>query len=157
MGLLPGEVFVHRNIANLVQHSDLNCLSVLQFAVEVIGISHIIICGHYGCSGIDAAVHGRKVGLADNWLRSAQDAFSRKKSIMDKMNDRERWNYACEQNVVEQVRNVALTTVLQDAWERGQDVSIHGWVYGINDGLVRELVTDVNSNATLAEKYAAAS
>ncbi|WMW79244.1 carbonate dehydratase [Undibacterium cyanobacteriorum] len=151
LGLLPGELFVHRNIANVVVHSDLNCLSVLQFAVDVLKVKHIIVCGHYGCSGVQAALTGRRVGLADNWLRHVQDvAQKHEKYLGEVLPARERLNRLCELNVIEQVVNVCQTTIIQDAWERGQEVAVHGWVYGIQDGLLSELGMTITSPQMLA-------
>jgi carbonic anhydrase len=144
LGLLPGELFVHRNIANVVIHTDLNCLSVLQFAIDVLRVKHVIVCGHYGCSGVHAALTKRRVGLADNWLRHVQDVhLKHEKCLGDTLSDTERHDRLCELNVIEQVVNVAQTTVVQDAWERGQPLAIHPWVYGISDGLLRDLGASV--------------
>ncbi|MBV8666530.1 MAG: carbonate dehydratase [Burkholderiaceae bacterium] len=140
MGLPPGEVFVHRNIANVVVHSDLNFLSVLQFAVDVLSVKHVIVCGHYGCSGVHAAMTGRRVGLADNWLRHVQDVHQKHERYLGEVvKDRDRQDRLCELNVIEQVINVCQTTIVQDAWERGQELTIHSWVYGVHDGLLRDL------------------
>jgi carbonic anhydrase len=139
-GLAPGEVFVHRNIANVVVHSDLNCLSVLQFAVDLLKVRHVIVCGHYGCSGVAAALARRSVGLADNWLRHVEDVRERHAAELEAIADaaaRER--RLVELNVREQVRHVCESTVVRDAWGRGQPLSVHGWVYGIEDGLLRDL------------------
>ena len=139
-GLAPGEVFVHRNVANLVVHTDLNCLSVLQFAVDLLRVRHVIVCGHYGCSGVHAALHGRKVCLADNWLRHVQDVRENHAAELDAIADplaRER--RLCELNVAEQVRHVCEATVVQDAWAGGRPLSVHGWIYGLDDGLLRDL------------------
>jgi carbonic anhydrase len=139
-GLAPGEVFVHRNIANLVVHTDLNCLSVLQFAVDLLHVRHVIVCGHYGCSGVHAALHGRKVGLADNWLRHVQDVRETNAVELDGIADpvaRER--RLCELNVLEQVKHVCEATVVQDAWAAGRPLAVHGWCYGVEDGLLRDL------------------
>ncbi|HLX80315.1 MAG TPA: carbonate dehydratase [Burkholderiales bacterium] len=139
-GLAPGEVFVHRNVANLVVHTDLNCLSVLQFAVDLLRVRHVIVCGHYGCSGIHAALHGHKVGLADNWLRHVQDVSENHAAELGAIADpaaRER--RLCELNVVEQVRHVCEATVVQDAWAAGRPLAVHGWIYGLDDGLLRDL------------------
>ncbi len=139
-GLAPGEVFVHRNVANLVVHTDLNCLSVLQFAVDLLRVRHVIVCGHYGCSGINAALTGRKVGLADNWLRHVQDVRESHAAELDAMADpiaRER--RLCELNVLAQVRHVCEATVVQDAWAAGRPLAVHGWIYGLEDGLLRDL------------------
>lgn len=151
LGLLPGELFVHRNIANLVVHSDLNCLSVLQFAIDVLKVRHVIVCGHYGCSGVHAALTGRRVGLADNWLRHVMDVHQKhEKYLSEVLPARERLDRLCELNVIEQVVNVCQTTIIQDAWERGQEVAIHGWVYGIQDGLLSELGMTISSGDMLA-------
>ena len=139
-GLAPGEVFVHRNVANLVVHTDLNCLSVLQFAVDLLHVRHVIVCGHYGCSGVHAALHGHKVGLADNWLRHVQDVSENHSAELDAITDsvaRER--RLCELNVIEQVHHVCEATVVQDAWAAGRTLSVHGWIYGVEDGLLRDL------------------
>ncbi|MEO8600609.1 MAG: carbonate dehydratase [bacterium] len=155
LGMLPGELFVHRNIANVVVHTDLNCLSVLQFAIDVLGVKHVIICGHYGCSGVHAALTRRRIGLADNWLRHVQDVHQKhEKYFGEVLDSREQQDRLCELNVIEQVTNLCRTTILQDAWERGQDVTVHGWVYGLHDGLLRELGMEVNSAEVLAEKLA---
>src|SRR5882724_2831406 len=140
VGLLPGELFVHRNIANLVVHTDLNCLSVLQFAVDILKVRHVIICGHYGCSGIHAALHGHKVGLADNWLRHVQDVRESHAAELDAIADpaaRER--RLCELNVMAQVRHVCEATVVQDGWASGRPLAVHGWIYGLDDGLLHDL------------------
>ncbi len=145
VGLLPGEMFVHRNIANVVAHSDLNCLSVLQYAIDVLQVRHVIVCGHYGCSGVRAVVEGRRVGLADNWLRHVEDVRERHDAAvsaaptLDAKVDR-----LCECNVVAQAANVARTTVARDAWARGQPLAVHGWIYGLGDGLVRDLGVTVD-------------
>ena len=152
LGLLPGELFVHRNIANVVVHSDLNCLSVLQFAVDVLGVKHIIICGHYGCSGVHAAMTGRRVGLADNWLRHVQDVHQKHERYLGAVLDiKQRSERLCELNVIEQVVNVCQTTIVQDAWLRGQALTVHGWVYGLQDGLLNELGMSVSSQDVLAQ------
>jgi len=140
VGLPPGEMFVHRNIANVVVHSDLNCLSVMQFAVEYLRVQHIIVCGHYGCGGVAAALRDDKLGVVDNWLRHVQDVRWKHNAALDTMpNDEARRRRLCELNVVEQVVNAAQTTVVRDAWARGQSVSVHGWVYGLEDGMLRDL------------------
>ena len=138
-GLDPGEVFVHRNVANLVVHSDLNALSVIQFAVDHLKVEHIIVVGHYGCAGVRAAMRGTRVGLADNWLSHLRDVRLRNRARIEHLPDAERENALCEVNVIEQVGNVACSTVLQDAWLREQDVTVHGWVYGVHDGLLKDL------------------
>ncbi|MBC3884288.1 carbonate dehydratase [Undibacterium griseum] len=156
LGMLPGELFVHRNIANVVVHSDLNCLSVLQFAVDVLGVKHIIICGHYGCSGVHAAMTGRRVGLADNWLRHVQDVHQKHERYLGETLDmKQRTDRLCELNVIEQVVNLCQTTIIQDAWERGQSVTVHGWVYGLQDGLLNALGMTISSQEMLAGQLAA--
>jgi carbonic anhydrase len=157
VGLLPGELFVHRNIANVVVHTDLNCLSVMQFAVDVLKVRHIIVCGHYGCAGVRAALHGAKVGLSDNWLRHVQDVrqkHERQLALAD--HEQERVDRLCELNVVEQVVHACETTVVQDGWERGQPLTVHGWVYGIHDGLLRDLEISVSGAGALADVHAGA-
>ena len=140
-GLAPGEVFVHRNVANLVVHTDLNCLSVLQFAIELLQVRHVIVCGHYGCSGVRAALMQQKVGLADNWLRHVQDVHAKYVAEIEAIADVEaRARRLAELNVREQVRHVCESSVVQDAWARGQALSVHGWVYGVEDGLLRDLL-----------------
>jgi carbonic anhydrase len=152
VGLLPGELFVHRNIANVVVHSDLNCLSVMQFAVDVLRIEHIIVCGHYGCSGVSAALQKRRVGLADNWLRHVQDVHGKHESLVAELPDLPgRIDRLCELNVIEQVANVCQTTVVRDAWDRGQPLAVHGWVYGLQDGLIH----DLRASATNADEAVA--
>jgi carbonic anhydrase len=149
VGLMPGELFVHRNVANLVVHSDMNCLSVLQYAVDILHVKHIIVCGHYGCGGIRAALEKKNHGLIDNWLRPIRDLQNRKKGELAALkNDEERVNRLCELNAIEQAINVSNTTIVQDAWIRGQTVIIHCWIYGINNGLARNLGT-VSSPAEL--------
>ncbi|MBC8011982.1 MAG: carbonate dehydratase [Burkholderiales bacterium] len=156
-GLLPGEVFVHRNIANVVCHTDLNCLSVLQFAVDVLKVKHVMVVGHYGCSGVRAALRCERVGLADNWLRHVQDVKSRHESCLHSLNDDgPRMNRLCELNVIEQVSNVCQTTIVQDAWLRGQELTVHAWIYGLKDGLIRDLHMTVSSAAEADTAYRAA-
>ena len=138
-GLDPGEVFVHRNVANVVVHSDLNALSTIQFAVEHLKVEHIFVVGHYGCAGVRAAMRGIRVGLADNWLRHVHDVRLRHRKRLDHLPPEEQEDILCEMNVIEQVGNVALSTVVQDAWARGQTLSVHGWVYGLRDGLLKDL------------------
>jgi carbonic anhydrase len=150
-GLLPGEIFVHRNVANIVVHSDLNCLSVMQYAVDVLRVKHIIIVGHYGCGGIRASLGTKKLGLIDNWLRHAQDVAMKYSDHLACIRDESaKVDRLCELNVVAQVINAAQTTVVQAAWERGQDLAIHGWVYGLQDGLVRHLGISLSSSDELA-------
>ena len=147
VGLLPGEMFVHRNVANVVVHTDLNCLSVLQFAVDVLRVRHVIVCGHYGCGGIHAALDREKHGLIDNWLRHVQDIQEKYGSELEALESARRADRLCELNVMEQVRNVARTTVVQDAWARAQPLAIHGWIYDIKDGLLRDLGLTLASSA----------
>ena len=152
--LAPGELFVHRNVANVVVHTDLNCLSVMQFAVEVLKVEHIIVCGHYGCSGVSAALRNERVGLADNWLRHVQDVHSKHDRIVSEEPDTAHCiDKLCELNVVEQVANVCQTTIVRDAWERGQELNVHGWVYGLKDGLIRDLDTSASSPSEVPEAY----
>ncbi|HAB19482.1 MAG TPA: carbonate dehydratase [Verrucomicrobiota bacterium] len=154
VGLLPGQVFVHRNVANLVVHSDLNCLSVMQFAVDVLKVKHIIVCGHYGCSGVQAALFQNRLGLVDNWLRHIQDVRQRHASLLDDLSDLEhRANRLCELNVIEQVTNVCQATIARDAWERGQELSVHGWIYGLQDGLLSDLGTTVAGPTEVVPAY----
>jgi carbonic anhydrase len=144
VGMLPGELFVHRNIANVVVHTDLNCLSVMQFAVDVLKVKHVIVCGHYGCTGVRAALYQESLGLVDNWLRHVQDVREKHESELAKLTDLEqRHNRLCELNVIEQVTNVCQTSILRDAWRRGQPVAVHGWIYGLQDGLLSDLKTTV--------------
>jgi carbonic anhydrase len=156
-GLQPGEVFVHRNVANVVVHTDLNCLSTIQFAVDVLQVEHILVVGHYGCGGVHAALTGARVGLADNWLRHVADVGAKHKALLDEV-ELESLRHArlCELNVVEQVVNVCQTTIVQDAWARGQKVGVHAWVYSLLDGRVRELGMGVDSPEELPEAYALA-
>lgn len=153
LGLAPGEVFVHRNIANVVVYSDLNCLSVVQFAVDVLKVKHITIVGHYGCGGVRAALLKLRVGLADNWIRHVQDVASKHERYLGSiLREEEAHDKLCELNVIEQVKHLCETTVIQDAWDRGQSVTIHGWVYGVSDGLIRELGMSVANNDQLHER-----
>ncbi len=138
-GLDPGEVFVHRNVANVVVHSDLNALSVIQFAVDHLKVEHIMVVGHYGCGGVLATLRGTRVGLADNWLRHVHDVKLRHRQRLDHLTVAEQEDVLCEMNVIEQVGNVALSNVMQDAWGRGQKVAVHGWCYGLKDGLVKDM------------------
>lgn len=149
MGLLPGEVFVHRNVANLVVHTDMNCLSVLQYAVEVLKVRHILVTGHYGCGGVQAALENRQFGLIDNWLRNIQDVQRQHGDEIAALPESDRLNRLCELNVLAQVANVARTTILQGAWARGQDITVHGFVYSIEDGILRDLGAHVSGNADL--------
>ena len=157
VGLLPGELFVHRNVANLVVHTDLNCLTVMQFAVDVLKVRHVIVCGHYGCSGVQAALRRDRIGLSDNWLRHIQDVQMKHQAHLTGLGaagaaaDR-----LCELNVIEQVTNVCQTTIARDAWERGQELAVHGWIYGIKDGLLRDLNITVTSLDEVQRTYDAA-
>jgi carbonic anhydrase len=157
VGLAPGELFVHRNVANVVVHTDLNCLSVLQFAIDVLGVKHVIVCGHYGCSGVHAALAKRRIGLADNWLRHVQDVHQKHERYLgDVLPTREKQDRLCELNVIEQVANVCQTTTVQDAWERGQALTVHGWIYGLQDGLLRDLGVNIGAAAEMNECLQAA-
>jgi carbonic anhydrase len=157
VGLLPGELFVHRNVANLVVHTDLNCLSVLQFAVDVLKVKHIIVCGHYGCSGVNAALRRHRIGLSDNWLRHVQDVRLKHEAALASINDEKaEADRMCELNVIEQVANVCHTTIARDAWERGQELAVHGWAYGIQDGLLRDLEVTVTNYASALPVYQSA-
>jgi len=145
VGVLPGDLFVHRNVANMVVHTDLNCLSVMQYAVDVLKVKHIIVTGHYGCGGVRASIEGQRHGLIDNWLRHIQDVYKKHRIAMEQFEDfDEKCDRLCELNVVEQVMNVVSTSVVQEDWDRGQELSVHGWIYGIHNGLVNDL------NMTLA-------
>lgn len=140
IGLMPGELFVHRNVANVVVHTDFNCLSVIEYAIEVLMVKHIIVCGHYGCGGVQAALRNLNLGLIDNWLRHVRDIYHKhEEGIFRVAEEAIRWEKLCELNVVEQVHNVCNTTTVQRAWKRGQQLSVHGWVYGLHDGLLRDL------------------
>ena len=156
VGLLPGEVFVHRNIANVVVHTDLNCLSVIQYAVDVLKVKHIMVVGHYGCGGVKAALDRDRVGLVDLWLRHVQDVHLRHVSKVDALPLELRHDRLCELNVIEQVANVAQTIVVQDAWQRGQCLTVHGWIYGLKDGLIRDLGLNLSRSEDLLPRYAAA-
>ncbi|KAB2924098.1 MAG: carbonate dehydratase [Bacteroidetes bacterium] len=150
VNLLPGELFVHRNVANVVVHTDLNCLSVIQFAVDVLRVKHIIVCGHYGCGGVKAALERKRYGLIDNWLRHIQDVHQKYAPIVDGAGTHEQQvDRLCELNVIEQVLNVCETTVIQDAWARGADLNVHGWIYGLKDGIVRDLNVTMNDPADM--------
>lgn len=152
-GLEPGEVFVHRNVANVVVHSDLNALSTVQFAVERLKVEHIMVVGHYGCSGVQAALEGARIGLADNWLRHIQDVRDRNRGILDQVPESARHDVLVELNVIEQALNVAQSTVVQDAWLRGQALTVHGWVYGVHDGLLHDLKINMDSLETMDTVY----
>jgi carbonic anhydrase len=155
VGMQPGELFVHRNVANVVVHSDLNALSTIQFAVEHLKVKHIMVVGHYGCAGVRAALRGTRVGLADNWLRHVQDVRLRHRKRIDHLDDeQQREDILCEMNVIEQVGNVALSTVIQDAWLRGQKVAVHGLVYGLRDGLLKDLDVTMDRPDTVVDVFA---
>jgi carbonic anhydrase len=144
VGLLPGELFVHRNVANVVVHTDLNCLSVMQFAVDVLRVEHVIVCGHYGCGGVRAVLYQERLGLADNWLRHVQDVLQKHEHRLLALPElAQRLDRLCELNVIEQVLNVCHTSIVRDAWQRGQHLAVHGWIYGLQDGLLRDLDTTV--------------
>jgi len=153
----PGELFVHRNVANVVVHTDLNCLSVMQYAVDALKVKHIIVCGHYGCGGVVAAYRGARLGLIDNWLRNVQDVRDKHDAMLRRAGDEKAaLNRLCELNVIEQVINVCQTTVVRDAWNRGQPVTVHGWIYGLRDGLLRQLGMCVRDREELASSAQAA-
>ncbi len=157
VGLLPGEMFVHRNVGNVVVHTDLNCLSTIQYAVEVLRVEHIIVCGHYGCGGVLAALRDAKMGLVDNWLRHIQDVRGKHRAALEVLpGEAERHHRLCELNVIEQVANVCQTTMVSDAWAQERKLAIHGWIYGLRDGLLRDLDMCVTAEAEVAGKYAAA-
>jgi len=156
-GLLPGEVFVHRNVANVVVHSDLNCLSAVQFAVDVLKVKHILIVGHYGCGGVKASLLNMRMGLVDNWLRHVQDVRDKYRDHLDRIESPDtKFDRLCEINVCEQVLNVCETTVLRDAWSRGQDVTVHGWIYDVGDGLLRDLKVSVGQEDETLDCYTSA-
>jgi carbonic anhydrase len=157
VGLSPGELFVHRNVANLVVHTDLNCLSVMQFAVDLLKVRHIIVCGHYGCSGVLAALRRDRLGLSDNWLRHVQDVRQKHEESLAKAGgDAQAAQRLCELNVIEQVANVCQTTIALDAWDRGQELTVHGWIYGLQDGLLRDLNVTVGAVGETFTAYQAA-
>lgn len=153
IGVSPGELFVHRNVANVVVHTDLNCLSVIQFAVDVLGVSNVIVCGHYGCGGVQAALDNSRLGLIDNWLRHVQDVRQKHAPLLDGVPEAQRADKLCELNVIEQVNNVCQTTIVQGAWERGQDLAVHGWIYGLSDGIIRDLNVSTSNQNELATSY----
>jgi carbonic anhydrase len=152
-GLEPGEVFVHRNVANVVVHSDLNALSTIQYAVDMLKVEHVIVCGHYGCGGVQAALGNVRIGLADNWLRHIQDVRDVHAEALFKLPKEKRLDALCELNVVHQVLNVAQSTVMQDAWARDQAVSVHGWIYGVHDGVLHDLLITLSDPAYVLEAY----
>jgi carbonic anhydrase len=152
--LAPGELFVHRNVANVVIHTDLNCLTVLNYAVEFLKVKHVMVTGHYGCGGVKAALENHKLGLIDYWLRNIRDVYYNNKEIMDKIDDpEERLNRLCELNVIQQVYNVARCNIVQNAWGRGQELSIHGWIYDIHDGILRKLMSPIDNLEQIPEQY----
>jgi carbonic anhydrase len=154
VGLLPGEIFVHRNVANVVVHTDLNCLSVLQYAVDVLQVKHVIVCGHYGCGGVQAALGNERLGLIDNWLRHVQDVRLKHADRVTAIREGPaRGDRLCELNVIEQAVNACQTTVIQEAWARGQTLAVHGWIYGLDDGRLRDLNLSVTSAAELPARY----
>ncbi|MDX2186060.1 MAG: carbonate dehydratase [Opitutaceae bacterium] len=157
VGLLPGELFVHRNIANVVVHTDLNCLSVIQFAVDVLKVEHIIVCGHYGCSGVRSSLRCDRIGLADNWLRHIQDVRDRHTCCLQALpSENAQANRLCELNVIEQALNVCQTSIVRDAWERGQKLSVHSWIYGIKDGHLQDLGFTTKGMSEVSDRYRAA-
>jgi len=155
VNLLPGELFVHRNVANVVVHTDLNCLSVIQFAIDLLKVKHILVVGHYGCSGVHAALTDKRVGLADNWLRHVKDVHQKHERYLGEViPSPKRQDRLCELNVIEQVVNVCETTIVQDAWARGQDLTVHGWTYRLETGLVNDLGMSISSSEEMHERYA---
>lgn len=153
IGLLPGEVFVQRNVANLVVHTDLNCLSVIQYAVDVLQVQHIIVCGHYGCGGVRAAMQNQEFGLIDNWLRHLKDIYQKHDAALSELSEQARFDRLCEINVIEQVYNVCHTTIVQAAWRRGQSLSVHGWVYGLQDGRLKDLEVCISDRNEIDRLY----
>ena len=156
IGLDPGEVFVHRNVANVVVHSDLNALSVIQYAVDALKVEHIMVVGHYGCGGVLAAARNTRIGLVDNWLRHVSDVHLRHRQRLNHLSQEDMESVLCEMNVIEQVGNVALSNVMQDAWGRGQKISVHGWVYGLTDGLVKDLRVTMSHSGEVVDVFRAA-
>jgi carbonic anhydrase len=157
VGMVPGEMFVHRNVANVVVHTDFNCLSVMQYAVDVLKVNHIIVCGHDGCGGVKAAMDNVQFGLIDNWLRHVQDVLDEHKEELAKIEDEsERLDRLCELNVIEQVKSVSRTTIVQNAWQRGQELVVHGWIYGLENGLLRDLGVSIDNADDLADVYRSA-
>ena len=154
VGMIAGEMFVHRNVANVVVHTDFNCLSVMQYAVDVLKVEHIIICGHHGCGGVKAAMDNLQLGLIDNWLRHVQDVLHQHAASLARIEDEEqRLSRLCELNVIEQVLNVGRTTIVQEAWQRGQELAVHGWIYGLEDGLLRDLQISIDNAEGLTAAY----
>jgi carbonic anhydrase len=157
VGLLPGELFVHRNVANLVVHTDLNCLSVMQFAVDILKVRHVIVCGHYGCSGVGTALRGERIGLSDNWLRHVEDVREKHGALLARAGgEAQAADRLCELNVIEQATNVCQATIARDAWARGQPLTVHGWIYGVRDGLLRDLGMTVTAFQEVAAAREAA-
>jgi carbonic anhydrase len=156
VGMVPGEMFVHRNVANVVVHTDFNCLSVMQYAVDVLKVEHIIVCGHHGCGGVKAAMENPQLGLIDNWLRHVQDVMHVHEELLSKIDEEKRFDRLCELNVIEQVLNVGRTTIVQGAWQRGQELVVHGWIYGLEDGLLRDLGITIDNAEGLAAAYRSA-
>lgn len=156
LGLMPGECFVHRNIANSVVHTDMNCLSVMHYAVAVLKIKHIIVCGHYGCGGVMAALGDKQVGLVDNWLRNIRDVYyNNREQFNGALSEQEKVNLLCELNVAQQVANVSHTNIVQNAWDAGQELTIHGWIYDIHDGLLKEITPTIQGVDQIPEQYRA--
>jgi carbonic anhydrase len=154
VGMVPGEMFVHRNVANVVDHTDFNCLSVMQYAVDVLKVEHVIVCGHHGCGGVKAAMDNLQLGLIDNWLRHVQDVLHEHEELLSRFDDEgQRLNRLCELNVIEQVLNVGRTTIVQSAWQRGQELVVHGWIYDLEDGLLRDLNISIDNAEGLATVY----
>jgi len=152
--LMPGEIFVHRNLANVVVHSDLNCLSVIQYAVDVLKVRHIIVCGHYGCGGVRAVLENKELGLIDNWLRHIRDVYRYHQEKIDSIEDfRQKTDLLCELNVMEQVANVSHTTIVQNAWKSGQELVIHGWIYDIEDGLIKDLKINTSEQSDISDTH----
>jgi carbonic anhydrase len=157
VGMVPGEMFVHRNVANVVDHTDFNCLSVMQYAVDVLKVDHIIVCGHHSCGGVKAAMDNLQLGLIDNWLRHVQDVLHEHEELLAKVSDEnQRLDRLCELNVIEQVLNVGRTTIVQSAWQRGQELVVHGWIYGLENGLLRDLGVSIDNANDLADVYRSA-
>lgn len=156
VGLPPGELFVHRNIANLVVHTDLSCLSVLQYAVEVLKVKHIIVCGHYGCGGVRGALENQRLGMLEHWLRQIKDVRDKHQAVLDLCEEPGRWDLLCELNVLEQVAHVCQTPVVREAWESGQSLTVHGWLYRLVDGLIHDLGLTVANSGQFAKAYSAA-
>ena len=155
-GMAPGSIFTHRNIANLVVHTDINCLSVIQYAIEALKVEHVIVCGHYGCGGVKAALEGAKIGLIDNWLRHIRDVHHQHVGIMTDLPQEQRFDALCELNVIEQANNVCQTSFVQDAWARGQKIGVHAWVYGLKDGLINDLGFHVSRPEEFTAAYSSA-